>query len=70
MTRERNLNASKVTLLAINASVSTDYYRAYATVFVHREHSVCHAYTGVSNASVERVMRAQKHILMQTGDDR
>lgn len=70
MTRERNLNASKVTLLAINASVNAGDYRAYATVFVHRSASVCNIYCRVSKASVDRVMRAQRHILMQTGAER
>lgn len=68
MTRERNVNASKVTLMAINASANTGEYRAYATVFVHRSTSMCNVYCGVSNASVERVMRAQRHILTQTGE--
>lgn len=63
MNHERNTSKSKVTLLALNASIAHEGLAAYHTVYVHRTPSICNVYLDVSKASAGRVMRAQCTII-------
>lgn len=63
MTHERNTHCARISLLALNSTVARDEYRAYHTVYVHREPSHVNVYLYVSAASARRVMRAQERIV-------
>ena len=46
-------------------TVSTGVFIPHATCYVHRGRDYCKPHNVTSKASVDRVMRAQKHILAQ-----